>query len=236
MRWGLVSAKGSPGVTTLALAIAAASDAVVVEADPSGGDVQCWAGSRGEPGLVRVASGARHAADLSTLLDECASEVWRGVRVVVAPAGCEQAESALVALGVRFAGLVEATARPVVVDGGRWDRGQVTADRLAGCDVIGIAVAPTSAGVAHAAVVANQLVESFGSRVVAVPVGERPYPVGEIAASMEVPVVSAVSWDRRGVRSMLAGGLTWWGRRSALLRSTRSMLGQVSLADAEAVG
>ena len=37
MRLGLVSAKGSPGVTTLALGAAAIIDAIAVELDPSGG-------------------------------------------------------------------------------------------------------------------------------------------------------------------------------------------------------
>lgn len=41
MRLGLVSAKGSPGVTTLALGVAAIMDGIAVELDPSGGDVEC---------------------------------------------------------------------------------------------------------------------------------------------------------------------------------------------------
>ena len=49
MRLGLVSAKGSPGVTTLALGAAAIMDAIAVELDPSGGDVECWLGPVGEP-------------------------------------------------------------------------------------------------------------------------------------------------------------------------------------------
>jgi hypothetical protein len=56
---GLVSAKGSPGVSIAALALtAAAGDAgLLMELDPSGGSLECWTGIPGEPGLVRVASG-----------------------------------------------------------------------------------------------------------------------------------------------------------------------------------
>ena len=46
MRLGLVSSKGSPGVTTLALGAAAIMDAIAVELDPSGGDVECRLASR----------------------------------------------------------------------------------------------------------------------------------------------------------------------------------------------
>ena len=74
MRLGLVSAKGSPGVTTLALGAAEIMDAIAVELDPSGGDVECWLGPVGEPGLIRVAGALRHTADPSGVLAEHAVE------------------------------------------------------------------------------------------------------------------------------------------------------------------
>ena len=40
MRLGIVSAKGSPGATTVALALAAVTGGVAVELDPAGGEVE----------------------------------------------------------------------------------------------------------------------------------------------------------------------------------------------------
>ena len=60
----LLSAKGSPGCTSAALAVAAlgrTTTTVAVEADPSGGDIKCWIASQqaGEPGLVSLVAALR---------------------------------------------------------------------------------------------------------------------------------------------------------------------------------
>lgn len=83
---GLVSAKGSPGVTTAALALAAvADDGLLVELDPSGGSVEAWTGVGGEPGLVRVASGLRRSAGADSVVEHVV-DVPPGVRAILAPA------------------------------------------------------------------------------------------------------------------------------------------------------
>jgi MinD-like ATPase involved in chromosome partitioning or flagellar assembly len=94
----VASVKASPGVTTAALALAAAWPAprrLVIEADPSGGDLGAWLGLAPAPGLASLAAAIRH--------DHSPGAAWRhaqalgasGVSVVVAPAGAEQAAACL---------------------------------------------------------------------------------------------------------------------------------------------
>ncbi len=219
MRLGLVSAKGSPGVTMLALGAAAIMDAIAVELDPSGGDVECWLGPVGEPGLIRVAGALRHTADPSGVLAEHAVEAHPGLRVVLAPTGGEQAASTLMAIGNRLAAAMRGEDGSVVLDGGRWSRTQPTAGRLAGCDVVVVALAPTLAGVAHSRGVVATLRDSLDVPVVAVLIGDRGYSPQEIAGELDVPVVGPIAWDPRGAHSLITGGPARWWRRSAHGRS-----------------
>ena len=208
----------------MALALAAVSGGLAIELDPAGGDVECWSGPQGEPGLIRVAGATRHAADPAGLLDAHAVEVWPGVRVVLAPTGPETAESTVVAIGERLGPALRAHDGWVVVDGGRWSRSQVTARRLVGCDVIAVVVAPTLAGVEHARWLIDRLTAAFEVPVVGVQVGERPYPPAEVATALGVQVAGVVAWDQRGVQAMVTSGASRSWRRSAVSRSARSLL------------
>lgn len=224
MRIGVVSAKGSPGATTVALALATVADGTLIELDPAGGDVECWAGPQGEPGLIRVAGGLRHAAEPADLLHSNAAEVWPGVRAVLAPTGAETAESTLVAIGERLAPVLGMHDGWVVADGGRWSRSQVTARRMAGCDVIALALSPTFAGVEHARWLVGPLTDTFGVPVVGLSVGDRPYPPADVAAALGTPVAGVAAWDPRGVQTLVTVGASRLWRRSGLARSARSLL------------
>jgi hypothetical protein len=208
----------------LALGAAAIMDAIAVELDPSGGDVECWLGPVGEPGLIRVAGALRHTADPSGVLAEHAVEAHPGLRVVLAPTGGEQAASTLMAIGNRLAAAMRGEDGSVVLDGGRWSRTQPTAGRLAGCDVVVVALAPTLAGVAHSRGVVATLRDSLDVPVVAVLIGDRGYSPQEIAGELDVPVVGPIAWDPRGAHSLITGGPARWWRRSAHGRSIRSFV------------
>lgn len=235
MRLAMVSAKGSPGTTTAALAVAATTGGVAVEADPAGGDVECWAGPRGEPGLIRIAGALRHTLEPAGVLEEHALEVWPGVRAVLAPVGADRAESTLVAIGERLAPVLQAEEGWVVVDGGRWARSQPTARRLAGCDVVAVVLSPTVAGVAHARSLIGPLHDLFPAPVVGVAVGERGYPPGEIASELGVPVAGVLAWDPRGAETLVTVGVSRWWRRSPLARSARSLVDALEALLVEAV-
>ena len=116
------------GATTLAVALTARwpkANAVVVEADPDGGDLAFWHGHHREPGLAELAADARRGGS-GVELSAYAQRLPLGVDAVfgpAAPAG-PQAVSAVAALAVgggldvlRAAG----RQRLVVVDVGRLD-------------------------------------------------------------------------------------------------------------------
>ncbi|CRK55193.1 hypothetical protein [Alloactinosynnema sp. L-07] len=129
----VLSLKGSPGTTTLAVALAARwpapARALMVEADPSGGDLGLRFSLSSTPGLVSLAAAARRGAD--------ADLVWRhtqqlpgGLPVICAPPDADQARAALSALApdpTSGLGVLRAAANQpgtvVIVDCGRVDPG-----------------------------------------------------------------------------------------------------------------
>lgn len=222
---GLVSAKGSPGVTTAALALAAIADeGLVVELDPSGGSVESWTGAGGEPGLVRVASGLRRSPTPDAIVEHV-TVIPAGVRSVLAPTAGPYAESTVAMTRDRLASaLRELEAVTAVLDGGRWSRSQTTAQRVAACDIVAVVCAPTIDSVEAARWLIEPLQAEVAGHVVALAVGERPYPPAEVAAAMGVPSVGALAWDPRGVSALLARGADRAWKRSPLARSARSVL------------
>lgn len=238
MRLGMVSAKGSPGVTTLGLAVAAATRGLLVELDPAGGDVGCWGGPRGEPGLIRLAAVLRHAPTEASVLEEHAAEVWPGVRVVWAPPEADRCEGIQVAIGGRLAPVLRTVECWVVLDGGRWSSSQPTVRRLEGCDVVAVVVSPTIAGVAHARAVVGGLREVMGSvPVVAVVVGDRGYRTDEVAEVVGVRTLGPVPWDARWAHVLLTVGASRLWQRSALARSVRTVVDDIAASTmSEAVG
>ncbi|WP_257900980.1 chromosome partitioning protein [Saccharothrix obliqua] len=142
----VVSLKGSPGVTTFVVALAAVwpvpARVLVVEADPSGGDLGLRFSLSSAPGLVSMAAAARRGGD--------AGLVWRhaqplpgGVPVVVAPPDAEQARAALSALAHDPTGKPEVlravAGEPgvvVIADCGRMDPGSPASPLVRSSDVV----------------------------------------------------------------------------------------------------
>lgn len=94
----LTSAKGSPGVTTTTVALAAAWPPQwrpsILECDASGGDLAAGFGLSAEPGLLTLASAARRDRRPG-LLWEHTQELPGGLAVAPAPASAEQATAAI---------------------------------------------------------------------------------------------------------------------------------------------
>lgn len=223
MRLGLISAKGSPGVTTLTMAVAAVTGGVAVEADPAGGDVECWAGPCGEASLIGLSGALRRAVDPDGLLVDHAVEVASGVRVVVAPVGGDQVESTLAVIGARLESALRAEAGWVVVDGGRWSPLQATAHRLAGCDAVAVVLSSTRPAAAHARSLVAGWRAASDVPIAAVVVGDHGYGPDEIADGIDVPVVGPVPWDRRAVETLVVAGVSKAWTLSKLARKTRSV-------------
>jgi hypothetical protein len=226
----LVAAKGSPGVTTTAAALVAATcgwppagpGGLLVELDPAGGDVELLVGARiGEPSLLAAAADVRRNVPGEVLAGH-ARELRPGLRALVAPVARPVAAPVVEAVGARVSVETAAVADWVVTDAGRWAPTQVSANRVDGADVVGVVCRSTASSVAHAR---DLLAELTRPRPVVVLIGDEPYGPAEVAEVVQVPVLGLVAWDPRGVADLWASGATSrWLNRRPLGRSARRLL------------
>lgn len=162
MMWVLVSAKGSPGVTTTALALAAVlanrgdqatpnDGELLVEADPAGGDLECWCGPHGESGLLRAVTDVRDSGSCERFREH-AVEVVPGVSAVLAPTTEPSVTAGLRAASDGFAEAIAALEGRVIIDLGRWIApGSIHANRLvADAAVVAVLCRSALASVEHA--------------------------------------------------------------------------------------
>lgn len=213
-------------MTTTAAAIAAvAEDALLVELDPAGGDLECWTGVSDEPGLIRIAQQMRRSRGPEAA-GGCATEGPAGVDAILAPTSGPLAETTIAAVEGLVGSVLPALERNVVViDGGRWSASQVAAKRLTGCDVVGVVCRPTVAGVEAARWLLEPLEAVARAPVVVVLVGEHPYSAGEVERVVGMPVVAVLPWDPRAVRALMAAVTPRHGwTRTRLARSARAGL------------
>ena len=218
---GLVSAKGAPGVTTAALALSAATGGVFVELDPSGGSVECWTGSAGEPALVALASGLRRHLPADDFVG-ATHQIIPGVRGFLAPTSGPFAESTIAAVGDGLLSCFSHIEATMFVDGGRWATSQPTARRLAGCTFVAVVCTPTVEGVEAARWIVDPL-RAVAPTVGILAVGLHPYSAAEIGSAIEAPVLGALSWDPRGLAVLLDRGPSRAWMRCALARSARAI-------------
>lgn len=241
----LVSAKGSPGVTTTAAALVAAahspdaprSGGLLVELDPAGGDLDVLTGARsGAPSLLGAAADVRRDVPPEDLAAR-AVEVVPGVRGLLAPTAAHVAGPVIESSGGQVGVELAASSGWVVSDAGRWDPAQSTAGRLAGSDVVVVVCRSTAVSVVHARDLVAAL-RAVAPTVAVVLVGDAPYGPGEVAEVIDVPVLGPVAWDPRGVSGLWATGASRrWLARTGLGGSARAVLGDLAvLIDANADG
>ncbi|HEX8627010.1 MAG TPA: hypothetical protein VF755_02425 [Catenuloplanes sp.] len=208
----VVSAKGSPGATTLALALAARwprPGAVVVEADPAGGDILARFGRPPaepgrEPGLAAMALAGR-AGRGDGGPDGWLQPTALGVEVIAAEPGTAAAAS-LAQLAGRGPGLLRALGQrhpAVLVDGGRWDPSSLANPLLAATDVALLVIRPVLEEVRQAEVRLAAL-RAVVPDVRLVAVGDGPWPPAEVAAQLRVVLAGSVPVDRDAA-GLLAG-------------------------------
>ena len=223
----LLSAKGSPGVTTTAVALAAGwpagRSAVVVEADVAGGDLAATCGLAIDPGLGSLASAGRHGFDSDTVLAH--SQILPcGTRAVVGPPSDSEAAAALDALRPNLVPALASSPIDVLADCGRFSSDETLRTLLAHADLVLVVTRPTLAGVEHVAARLT-VIGSMTPHVELLLVGERPYPPAEVAETLGCEVAGVIAHDARGAQTLLStGGVnSWWVGRSALVRSARSV-------------
>jgi hypothetical protein len=136
----LVSAKGAPGVTTSTVLLAAVwpSPAVVLEADPAGGDLRSWYADttaqplRADVGVVSLL--ARHAAGASLALTDHCQRLPGGLPVLIGPE--TRAQFGLLRSQLpQLAAAIQMHERDVLVDLGRLDSSDLQEPLLESCSV-----------------------------------------------------------------------------------------------------
>ncbi|MEU5308791.1 hypothetical protein [Streptomyces sp. NPDC021562] len=205
----LGSLTGAPGVTTTALALAAAwpheADGgvrpVVVEANVWGGDLATRYGAPYTPGLLDVAAAARQPQPGSLL--GAVAELPFGVRAVVAPAGrgaCGEAVRVLAAESGRRVLTGDAGDRgTALLDVGRI--GEDVAGLLSSSDHVMLVTRGCPEALTH--VYAHLLgIGEEARRITLAVVGPCSFPSGEITQALGVGDVVFLPWDVRTVAAM----------------------------------
>jgi hypothetical protein len=220
----LVSAKGAPGVTTTALCLAvhAGAGALVVEADPAGGDLECWTGPHGEAGLVGLTTRLRPGLTGGELRSH-AVEVVNGITAVTAPTTGAAMTAVLSRAGDRLGSVLAGVDVDVFGDLGRWSPSRSMTGMLAAADLVVVVCRPTLDSIEHTRglVAPGGPIDATAAAAAAVVVGgSHPYGPSEIAVALGLPVVGVLPWDARGVVALVEHGDGRAWRRSALAAAT----------------
>jgi hypothetical protein len=211
----LLSAKGSPGVTTLSLGLAARwprPGAVVVEVDPAGGDLAARFGHPPavpgqEPGLSAMAatrSGSRSRPDPAAWVQATAP----GVDVVATEPGTTVTAASLQELSERGPALLEELARgrpAVLLDAGRWDTGSLANPLIAAANMTIMVLRPSLDQFRQVEARLPAL-RTQARHLRLVVVGDHPWAPADIAAGLGVKLAGAVPVDRQGA-GLLSGEL-----------------------------
>lgn len=201
----VLSFKGSPGVTTFSVALAARWPAparvVLVEADPSGGDVATRFSLPPSPGLLTLAADVRSGNPDPALLWRHAQALPGGLPVIAAPPDADQARAALLALAPNSTFTVlrlaaHTSGNVVIVDCGRIDHGSPAMGIAREADVLMLL---THAHADHLAHLARKLpaVGRWAPRPVLLLVGDG-YSTAEVARELGVPPLGRVPHDSLG--------------------------------------
>jgi len=226
----LTSAKHAPGVTSAAIALALAAGpepvSLVVEADPSGGDLAARCEAAIAPGLGSLAASARHGVPVD--LVPHVQALPAGPCALLAPPSPQLTGSALDALGDRLVDGLASWPGTVVADCGRWQADGAASPLLRAADAVLIVLRPTVESVEHVRARLEEITAAATGALGALVVGDRPYPAADVAAALEIPVAGTLPLDARAVRALERPGIGADSRRSTLVRAARSALDAMS--------
>lgn len=216
----MCSLKGSPGVTTAALGLAAgwpsAEHPVVVECDPAGGDLLGRYRLETAPGLMSLAAAARHREEPG-LVWQHTQRLPGGLPVVVGPAGADQVRASLAQLAPRGTGVLRLAADRagivVVADCGRIEPTSLALNVIQEADVMLLLARARDDALAHVATQWRSAA-SWSRRPSFVLVGDG-YPTDEVERELGIDVMARIPEDPKGAAAL--GGRP--GRRTAPVRS-----------------
>jgi hypothetical protein len=219
--YALVSAGGSPGVTTSALALALGwpSQVIVAECDPSGGDILAglFAGHLpGRTGLLPLAMEAGRSADAA------AGALWHQLielddersRLLLAGISDPRQAAGIAPSWPAVAAALAAVPADVLADCGRVDAAPATAPVLMAASLVTLVLRPSLRQVSKAKQRIELLTDILGGagRLVVLLIGEGTHSAGEIAKALGVPVAASLPQDEKTARVLSDGE----GRRRSL--------------------
>jgi MinD-like ATPase involved in chromosome partitioning or flagellar assembly len=199
----LASIKGSPGVTTTALALAAASadgpEAIVAELDPGGGDIAARFSRPFEPGLLSLAAAARRPGEPVRLADH-SQPILGDISVLVGPVAGEHADAAMRLLSERGVWHeLQSGETLVLADCGRLD-GSSTALAIVEASTALVVVCRGILSELHHVHARLPWLRRVAERVGLVLIGDGPYTETEVAESLEVDVLGTLPADTNAAR------------------------------------
>lgn len=220
----ICSAKGAPGVSTTAAALALRWDRLVslIELDPFGGSyVPWWSATRSvsyEPGLISLAASRNDINSDALVLHS--QRVGTFVQIVGAPANGRQTRTAAASVLARLDPVALAGC-DVLVDAGRVEVGTPSARVLEIADRVIVVTRPDLASIAAS----EQLIAAAAERtdVQVLAIGHDPYRAADLAEHFGV-AVTEVADDRRGATQLQLDPEHRAVHRSALSRSLATVV------------
>jgi hypothetical protein len=223
------SLKGSPGVTTFCVALAvhwpAQARCLLLECDPSGGDLATRFSLASSPGLVSLAAAARRGSEPEMLWQQT-QELPVGLSVVAAPPGADQALAALAALAPNSSASVSvlrmaagATDMTVIADCGRVDPTSAALPVVQSADAMVLLTRARADDLAHV-VTRLTAVSRWSPRPALLLVGDG-YSTAEVSRELNVPIFGRVPEDGPGAAVLR-------GHRHSQGRLSRSPLGRAA--------
>jgi MinD-like ATPase involved in chromosome partitioning or flagellar assembly len=227
----ICSAKGAPGVSTLACLLGAVwpSDrrVLLVEADPSGGDLASRFSLRQRQGLTSLALVHRREPDSKARIEDHLQRLPGGLEVLLGPASQDSAHAldreleALVPLLGSYDG-------DVVVDCGRVLSGTRAQSAIIECaELILLMTSRDVPGALHARALSKKLskeLTAFQERTFIVATGKKKADPTELAEAVGLPLIGVLPWDE--VAASVASGVPSSPRRfarSPLLAEVREL-------------
>jgi hypothetical protein len=230
-----MSLKGGAGVTTCAVVCGAVWGAVVVEADPRGGDVAAWMGWP-DAGLSELAAAAPRGPQAAAgVLRGCARRTGSGVVVVTAPLAGVGARASVAEVVDVLPGLSAGV--DLVVDAGAFDPQSPVTRLLRRADRVLLLVPPVAGELARLREWWPVLARVCGRRLRlvlsdAVLCGPPRFPASQVRRVLGVAVAGVLPYDPRSAAAVAgwpgavlpagAGGGLWrrwrWPLREAVSR------------------
>jgi MinD-like ATPase involved in chromosome partitioning or flagellar assembly len=229
----LCSAKGSPGVTSLACVMGAVwppdRAVLVAECDPSGGDLAGRFGLSTRVGLASMILTERQRKSQLTDHRPHVQQLPGGLDVLVGPCGADSAMALDRELGMAPSGM-GVSGCDVLADCGRLLPGAVGQERIVGTsDRVLLLVRPDVSGVAHAQSAVPR-VQALGSAPTSlVIVGSGDFSPSHVAEALAIDVLGTIPFDLRAARLARGGvGSAKAFARSALVVFARALVSVIT--------